>query len=128
MISYRYDFHTATTLYRYEILHVNTTLVNRRGPKATFEFQNIIWRLFIWEAGRDFCPYGTLNGILPCMYISHIYHVPFIWKECLPGRFRPIAAKRDPSSLNRDPGKSGTIFIMFLSLRRYFADFANCPG
>ena len=20
-------------------------------------------------------------------YISHIYHVPFIWKECLPGRF-----------------------------------------
>ena len=31
--------------------------------------------LFIWEAG------GTFNGISPCMYISLICPVPFIWKE-----------------------------------------------
>ena len=35
---------------------------------------------------------GRLSGRdvkrdLPCMYISHICHTPFVWKECLPGRF-----------------------------------------
>ena len=50
--------------------------------------------------GRD----GTLNGISPCMYISLICPVPFIWKEFCRGVFRPVSAKRDPGLLNRDPG------------------------
>ena len=32
---------------------------------------------------RDVCRDGTLNGISPCMYISLICPVPFIWKEFL---------------------------------------------
>ena len=40
-----------------------------------------------WDVFRD----GTSNG----MYISHIYHVPFTWKECLPGRFSSRPGKRD---------------------------------
>ena len=35
------------------------------------------------EAGRDVCRDGTLNGVSPCMYISLICPVPFIWKEFL---------------------------------------------
>ena len=61
--------------------------------------------------GRDVCRdgtfagTGTFAGISPCMYISHIFHVSFIWKECFLGRF------------SSHPGKvgsrqSGTIFMM----------------
>ena len=60
--------------------------------------------LFIWEAGRDVCRDGTLNGMSSCMYISVICPVPFIWKDFCPDVFRPVPAKRDPGSLNRDPG------------------------
>ena len=54
--------------------------------------------------------YRTLNGILPCMYISHIYYVPFIWKEFLPGN--KIWTGIFAGSHNRDLEKSGTIHIM----------------
>ena len=45
-------------------------------------------------AGRE----GTLNGISPCMYMSFIFPIPFIWKEFCPDVFRPVPAKRDPGS------------------------------
>ena len=50
---------------------------------------------------------GYMGGrISPCMrYISRIYHVLFIWKNVCRDVFRPVPAKRDP-------GKSGTIFII----------------
>ena len=50
--------------------------------------------LFIWEAGRDVCRDGTLNGISPCMYISVIYPVPFIWKEFCLDVFRPVPSRQ----------------------------------
>lgn len=55
----------------------------------------------------------TLNGISPCMYI---YHVPFIWKKCSPGRF--------PSR----PGKSGTICIMWTLRPRYMLTLQVVQG
>ena len=62
--------------------------------------------------GWDVCWDGTLNGISPCMYISLICRIPFIWKEFCWDVFRPVPAKRDLGLLNRDPGKSGTILII----------------
>ena len=82
--------------------------------------------LFIWEARRDIfrdgtfdgdgtfagtgrlprrdvCQNGTLKGISPCMYIYPICRIPFIWKDFFRDVFRPVLAKRDPGSLNRDP-------------------------
>ena len=52
---------------------------------------------------------GRLSGrdvkrISPCMYISLISPVPFIWKEFCRDVFRPAPANWDPSSHNRDPG------------------------
>ena len=37
------------------------------------------------------------------VYICYL-SVPFIWKEFCRDVFRPVPAKRDPGSLNRDPG------------------------
>ena len=52
--------------------------------------------------GRD----GTLNGISSCMYRSLICPIPFIWKECLSGRFssRP---SRIPVRSTGIPAKAG---------------------
>ena len=44
---------------------------------------------------RDVCRDGTLNGISPCMYISLICPIPFIWKEFCRNVFRPVPAKQD---------------------------------
>ena len=45
-----------------------------------------------------------LHGNSQCMYIFLICPVPFIWKEFCLDVFRPVPAKRDLGSLNRDPG------------------------
>ena len=54
--------------------------------------------------GRDVCRNGTFAGISPCMYMSLICPVPFIWKEFCRDVFRPVPAKRDPGALKWYPG------------------------
>ena len=45
-----------------------------------------------WD--ETFAVRRDVNEISQCMYISHIYHVPFMWKECLPRRFSSSPGKR----------------------------------
>ena len=43
--------------------------------------------------GRNILRDGTLNRISPCMYISLICPIPFIWKERLPRSFSSVPAE-----------------------------------
>ena len=38
------------------------------------------------------------------VYICYLSRSVYIWKEFCRDVFRPVLAKRDPGSLNRDPG------------------------
>ena len=51
--------------------------------------------------GQDVCRNGTLNGISPCMYISHIYYVSFKWENvpCIPSRLVSHAYKQSLTKL-----------------------------
>ena len=51
-------------------------------------------RLPGWDVKRDLAMH---------VYISYLSR-PFIWKEFCRDVFRPVPAKRDPGSLNRDRG------------------------
>ena len=65
--------------------------------------------------GRDVCrDLGTFAGISPCMYISLICPIPFIWKEFCRDVFRPVPAKRDPGSVASVPSWSAASFRGFL--------------
>ena len=93
------------------ILAVKITTSTRNFKNLTF-----IKGLSIWEARRDVCRDGTLNGISPCNNICHIHHVVLIWK-CLPGRF----------SLR--PGKAGSRFAQLGSrLKRDNFYHVNTPS
>ena len=78
-------------------------------------------RLFARTFSRD----GTFSGTGRHIYQRHIYSqrstayislifitFRFYGKIVCRDVFRRVPAKRDPGSLNRDPGNSGTIFIM----------------
>ena len=62
---------------------------------------------------RDVCLDGTLNGISPCTYnISLIFNTFRLYgKNFCHDVFRRVPEKRDPGSLNWDPGKTGQFVL-----------------
>ena len=59
------------------------------------------------------CLPGRQIDISPRMHVYLSYLSRLYGKNIYRDVFHPVPAKRDPGSFNRDPGESGTIFIMY---------------